>query len=236
MYRYHVNYFFFMTMSVYTCMASYVCTLILDIHRGGGRRPDAAGEVGQLPGEGEVRPQEDVPGGPPRPTHRRCAKWSCLQSRPRLINSSLTRAPNSIGFGHLDRKLWTPIVSLYYGPFLMPRSGGWLALTQGRILSARGKPPSDKRDPSEMPQRISGHDRSKLRRPVRARQDAVRDVRADADQPEVPPAAIRKRVSTASFQYSNNLEQWAQPLGDLNFRRAFRSKHKQWLWDLRPSI
>ena len=29
---------------------------------------------------------------------------------------------------------------------------------------------------------------------------------------------------------------WAQPLGDLNFQRACWSAHKQWLWDLSPSI
>ena len=33
-----------------------------------------------------------------------------------------------------------------------------------------------------------------------------------------------------------NLERLAQPLGDLNFRRAFRSEDKQWFWDLRPPV
>ena len=33
-----------------------------------------------------------------------------------------------------------------------------------------------------------------------------------------------------------NLEKWARTLGDLNFQREFWSEHKQWIWDLRPSI
>ena len=33
-----------------------------------------------------------------------------------------------------------------------------------------------------------------------------------------------------------NMEKCAQPLGDLNFQRACWSEHKQWFWDLRPSI
>ena len=33
-----------------------------------------------------------------------------------------------------------------------------------------------------------------------------------------------------------NLKKWAQPLGDLNFQRAFRSDNKQRFWDLGPSI
>ena len=33
-----------------------------------------------------------------------------------------------------------------------------------------------------------------------------------------------------------NLDKCAQPLGDLNFQRAFWIQHKQWFWDLRPLI
>ena len=40
------------------------------------------------------------------------------------------------------------------------------------------------------------------------------------------------RRTTSSQRF--NLEKWAQPLGDLNFQRAFWSEHEQWFLDLRP--
>ena len=43
------------------------------------------------------------------------------------------------------------------------------------------------------------------------------------------------RTHAAGFQ-KFNLEAWAQPLGDSNLRRAFRSKPKQRSWDLRRLI
>ena len=49
-----------------------------------------------------------------------------------------------------------------------------------------------------------------------------------------PDSARLPCGATASFHF--NLEMGAQPFGDLNFQRAFRIEHKQWLWDLRPSI
>ena len=33
-----------------------------------------------------------------------------------------------------------------------------------------------------------------------------------------------------------NVDKRDQPLGDSNFQVAFRSEHKQWFWDLRPSV
>ena len=43
------------------------------------------------------------------------------------------------------------------------------------------------------------------------------------------------KIDPVSFQRFN-VEEWAQPLEDLNFQRAFRSERMQWFWDLRPSI
>ena len=38
------------------------------------------------------------------------------------------------------------------------------------------------------------------------------------------------------FLQKLNLEKWAQPQGDLNFKTACWSENTKWFWDLRPSV
>ena len=54
------------------------------------------------------------------------------------------------------------------------------------------------------------------------------DATANAGRPTAPS-------EYGQFVQKFNLEKWAQPLGDLNNQRA-SCEHKQWFWDLRPSI
>ena len=50
-------------------------------------------------------------------------------------------------------------------------------------------------------------------------------------------SSLRKCIRSIYCQLLKlNLEEWAQPLGDLNFQKACWSESKQWFWDLRPSI
>ena len=50
------------------------------------------------------------------------------------------------------------------------------------------------------------------------------------------PSEVSSAISNTVSSRKLNLERWAQALGDLNFQRAFWREHKQWFWDLRPSI
>ena len=71
-----------------------------------------------------------------------------------------------------------------------------------------------------------------LEAPTTRVQEPVQDLGATRMQPVQEPVAP---FATADVQ-KVNMDKWAQPLGDLNFQRAFRSEHKQWFWDSRPSI